>query len=160
VTHLGEGRQVGDPATAHQFVSQGTALASALLLGIAEALTEQATAHAKTREQFGRPIGAFQAVKHLLADMVVRTEVARAAVHSAGVHLDGRASGDGEAAVRTAKILAGESALLNGKSAVQVHGGMGFTWEVPVHLYLKRAAVLAQSFGSADAHAEALASAL
>ena len=143
-----------------RFRLEGATLAAALLLGIAEAVTERATAFAKEREQFGRAIGGFQAVKHLLADMVVRTEIARAAVYAAAVHLDDPEVGDVVPAVSTAKLLAGENALANAKAAVQVHGGMGFTWEVPVHLYLKRAAFLDIAFGAVDDHAEVLAAAL
>ena len=91
--------------------------------------------------------------------MLVRAEVARAAVDAAGVLMDEDAP-DVANAVATAKLLASEAAIANGKTCIQVHGGMGFTWEVDVHLYLKRAAVLATQFGSADAHAESMAGAL
>jgi len=86
----------------------------------------------------------------------VRTEVARAAVYAAGAHLDDPHLDGLFRAVSGAKVLAGEAATTNGKSATQVHGGMGFTWEVDVHLYLKRAWVLDTHFGSADAHASAV----
>jgi alkylation response protein AidB-like acyl-CoA dehydrogenase len=89
--------------------------------------------------------------------MLVRAEVARAAVDAAGVALDGRAEGPVDRAVTTAKLLACEAAVANAKAAVQVHGGMGFTWEVEVHLYLKRAAGLATIFGQPDELAEAMA---
>jgi len=128
-----------------------------VLLGIAEATQDLATAYAKQRMQFGKPIGAFQAVKHLLADMLVRTEIARASVYAAAVTADDPDVGDVDAAVGGAKLLAGEAALANAKACVQVFGGMGFTWEVDVHLYLKRAWVLDTAFGSADDHAERLA---
>jgi alkylation response protein AidB-like acyl-CoA dehydrogenase len=126
-------------------------------LGIAVATTDLAVAYAKERQQFDRPIGSFQAVKHLLADMLVRAEVARAAVYAAGVTLDDEEIGDVRRAVATAKLMAGEAAVKNGKSCVQVHGGMGFTWEVDAHLYLKRAWMLDTVFGSVDDHALALA---
>ena len=160
VTQHGEGEEVGGAAEARKFRQEGAVLAAAVLLGIGEAVTERSTAYAKEREQFGRPIGGFQAVKHLLADMVVRTEVARAAVYSAAVHLDDPDVGDVQRAVSTAKLLAGESAIVNSKSAIQIHGGMGFTWEVPIHLYLKRAAFLDVAFGGVDQHAEVLAATL
>ena len=152
-----EGDLIGGPAEAQRFGREGAVLAAALLLGIAESLSVRATAYAKEREQFGRPIGGFQAVKHLLADMVVRTEVARAAVYAAAVHLDDPDTGDVDRAVSSAKLLAGEAGLGNGKSAVQIHGGMGFTWELPVHLYLKRAAFLDVAFGNVDHHAQVMA---
>jgi alkylation response protein AidB-like acyl-CoA dehydrogenase len=160
VEQVPDGEVIGGQAEAERFVREGAVLAAALLLGIAESLTERSTAYAKEREQFGRPIGGFQAVKHLLADMVVRTEIARAAVYAAAVHLDDPQVGDVQRAVSTAKLLAGENAIANGKAAVQIHGGMGFTWEVPVHLYLKRAAFLDVAFGGADEHAEVMAGSL
>jgi alkylation response protein AidB-like acyl-CoA dehydrogenase len=133
----------------------GAVLTSAMQLGLADRLTELAVSYAKERQQFDRPIAAFQAIKHLCADMLVRTEVARAAVYAAGAHLDAAdAIPDVDRAVAGAKLLAGEAAITNGKSATQVHGGMGFTWEVDVHLYLKRAWVLDTHFGSSDSHAD------
>jgi alkylation response protein AidB-like acyl-CoA dehydrogenase len=160
VEEIPAGELVGDAEDVQRFQLEGRVLGAALLLGIAEAVTERSTAYAKEREQFGRAIGGFQAVKHLLADMVVRTEVARAAVYAAAVHLDDPSAGDASAAVSTAKLLAGQNALANAKAAIQVHGGMGFTWEVPIHLYLKRAAFLDIAFGSVDHHAEVLATTL
>ncbi|MCU1428967.1 MAG: acyl-CoA dehydrogenase family protein, partial [Actinomycetia bacterium] len=109
------------------------------------------------RQQFDRPIGSFQAMKHMLADMVVSTEVARAAVYAAGAHLADPDLPGLERAISTAKVMAGEAAVANGKTATQVHGGMGFTWEVDVHLYLKRAWALDSRFGSRDAHCDAVA---
>jgi alkylation response protein AidB-like acyl-CoA dehydrogenase len=131
----------------------GATLTAALQLGLADRLTELAVAYAKERVQFDRPIGSFQAIKHLLADMVVRTEVARASVYAAGAHLDAAGSIPAvDRAISGAKFLAGEAAIANGKAATQVYGGMGFTWEIDVHLYLKRAWVLDTHFGSADEH--------
>jgi alkylation response protein AidB-like acyl-CoA dehydrogenase len=154
---LPQGRPVGDADLAARWALDGAVLASGLLLGIAEATQDLATAYAKQRLQFGKPIGAFQAVKHLLADMLVRTEVARAAVYAGGVTLDDPVVGDPARAAATAKMIAGEAATGNAKTGVQVFGGMGFTWEVDVHLYLKRAWVLETVFGTAEMHAEALA---
>ena len=131
----------------------GATLTAALQLGLADRLGELAVAYAKERVQFDRPIGSFQAIKHLLADMVVRTEVARASVYTAGAHLDAAGSIPAvDRAISGAKFLAGEAAIANGKAATQVYGGMGFTWEIDVHLYLKRAWVLDTHFGSADEH--------
>jgi alkylation response protein AidB-like acyl-CoA dehydrogenase len=116
-----------------------------------------AVAFAKQRVQFDRPIGTFQAIKHLLADMLVRTEMARAATYAAGVTLDDPVVGDPRRAAASAKLMAGEAAIANGHTCIQVHGGMGFTWEVDAHLYLKRAWVLDTVFGSVDDQAEAMA---
>jgi alkylation response protein AidB-like acyl-CoA dehydrogenase len=138
----------------------GAVLTAALQLGMTDRCTEMAVAYAKEREQFDRPIGGFQAIKHLCADMLVRTEVLRAAVYAAGAQLDEPDRTDVDRAVSGAKALAGEAAVLNGKTATQVYGGMGFTWEVDVHLYLKRAWVLDTHFGSSDDHADRVAGAL
>jgi hypothetical protein len=133
----------------------GTTLTAALQLGLADRLTELAVAYATERVQFDRAIGSFQAIKHLLADMLTRTEVARASVYSAGAVLDEDAGvSTATRLVRGAKVVAGHAAIANGKVATQVFGAMGFTWEVDVHLYLKRAWVLDTHFDSADRNAE------
>jgi alkylation response protein AidB-like acyl-CoA dehydrogenase len=139
---------------------EGAVLTAALQVGLAARLTELAVDYAKQREQFGRTIGSFQAVKHLCADMFVRAELARVAVHAAAVTLDDPDADDVRRPVAGAKLLADEAATTNGRSSVQVHGGMGFTWEVPVHFFLKRAWLHATEFGTVDDHAEDLAAAL
>lgn len=138
---------------------EGTVLTAALSSGIASRTVELAVAYARERVQFDKPIGSFQAVKHICADMLVRAEVARAAVDAAGVLLD-EDSDDARTAVATGKLLASEAAVANAKSCIQVHGGMGFTWEVDAHLYLKRAAILTTQFGGVDSQAELVASTL
>jgi alkylation response protein AidB-like acyl-CoA dehydrogenase len=150
VAILPAGDRIGEVLLAQDWRLQGAALTAAFALGLAQRSTELAVAYASTREQFDRPIGSFQAIKHLLADMLVRVEVARAAVYAAGAHLDDPELPGLERAVAGAKVLAGEAAIVNGKTATQVFGGMGFTWEVDVHLYLKRAWVLDTHFGSVD----------
>ena len=157
VDELPAGARITRPRVAAEWTTQGAVLTAAYAVGMAETCRDLSVAYAKEREQFGRPIGSFQAVKHLCADMAVRVEVARAATHAAAVHLDDPGLGGTERAVSGAKLLAGEAAIANGKSATQVHGGMGFTWEVDVHLYLKRAWVLDTTFGSGDAHADTVA---
>ena len=96
-------------------------------------------------------------MKHLLADMLVRAEVARASVYAAAATLDRPEVGDVRRAVAGAKAVAGDAATENGKACLQVHGGLGFTWEVDVHLYLKRAWVLDTQWGSAGTQAEVIA---
>ncbi len=118
-------------------------LTGALCVGIAAATLDLAVAYAKERRQFGTVIGSFQAVKHLCADMLVRAESARAAVHAAAVTADQPGVGDDERASAGAALVATEAAIANAKTCIQVHGGMGFTWELPLHLYLMRARVLA-----------------
>jgi alkylation response protein AidB-like acyl-CoA dehydrogenase len=133
----------------------GATVTAAFQLGLADRLTELAVAYAKERVQFDRPIGGFQAIKHMLADMLTRTEVARAAVYSAGAVLDEESDPNTRhRLVYGAKVVAGDAAIANGKVATQVFGGMGFTWEVDVHLYLKRAWVLDTHFESSDRNAE------
>ena len=157
VASLPQGEQLGDAAVAARLRAEGSILTAALLVGSAQAVTDLAVAFAKEREQFGRPIGSFQAVKHLLADMQVRASVAQVAVHAAGVTYDAPDVGDVARAAAAAKITAGEAAVGNAKGAIQVHGGMGFTWEVDAHLHLKRAWLLDTHFASVDDHSDALA---
>lgn len=129
---------------------EGALLTAALQLGSALRTVEMAVRYAKEREQFGQPIGAFQAVKHLCAQMLVRAEVARTAVYAAAVTED-------PSEVAAAKLLADEAAVRNARDCLQVHGGMGFTWEADVHLHLKRAWVRARQWQTADDAEEALA---
>src|SRR3954471_7668500 len=157
VPSLPAGRQV---ASAETLRRDGALLTAALQLGLAVRMTELAVAYAKTREQFGQVIGSFQAVKHLCADMFVRAEIARAALHAAAVTVDDPTVGDAARAVAGAKLLADEAATGNARAGVQVHGGMGFTWEVPVHFFVRRAWVLATEFGTPDEHAEHVADCL
>jgi alkylation response protein AidB-like acyl-CoA dehydrogenase len=160
VDQLPTGEPVGGDELLTRWRLEGSVVTAAFLVGLAETCTDLSVAYAKERRQFDRPIGSFQAVKHLLADMLVRTEVARASVHAAACTLDDPDVGDVARAVAGAKMLVGETAITNGKTATQVHGGMGFTWEVDVHLYLKRAWVLDTTFGSVDEHADAVAATL
>ena len=139
---------------------EGATLTAALQVGLSARLTQLAVSYAGEREQFGRTVGGFQAIKHMCADMFVRTELARVAVHAAAVTLDDPDADDTLRLVAGGKLLADEAATTNARAAVQVHGGMGFTWEVPVHFFLKRAWLHATEFGTADDHAEALASVL
>ena len=139
-------------------------------MGHAAAALDLGVAYAKERHQFGKPIGSFQAVKHMCADMLVHAEVARAGLHAAACLADepdvvaSEADAAGcsadellERAVRGAKLLADEAAIVNARGAIQVHGGMGFTWEVPLHLHLKRAHVLSTTFGTPAEQAAAMA---
>jgi alkylation response protein AidB-like acyl-CoA dehydrogenase len=157
VAQLPEGEQIGEPADATRLRLEGATLVAAQMVGIAEATLELAVAYAKSREQYGRPIGGFQAIKHLLADLFLRQEVARAAAYAAGATLDDPAVGDVARAVSGAKLLAGEAALRNSRGCIQVHGGMGYTWEVPAHFYLKRTWVLENVFGTSAEHCERVA---
>jgi alkylation response protein AidB-like acyl-CoA dehydrogenase len=157
VERLPRGERIADAGRARQLWLEGAALVSGQLLGIAEETLTMANDYAKQREQFGRPIGSFQAIKHILADMFVRQEVARAAAYAAGATLDDPAVGDVGRAVSSAKLTAGEAAMKNSRACIQVHGGMGFTWEIPAHFYLKRTWVLESVFGTGDDHADRIA---
>ena len=157
VGRLPQGERVLDADGAAALRLQGATLVAALQLGISEAATDLAVAFSRERVQFDRPIGTFQALKHLMADMLVRTEVARGGVYAAGVTLDDPLVGSVPRAVAAAKWTAGEAAIENAKTSVQVHGGMGYTWEIDAHLHLKRAYALDPCFGSRDAHAEVMA---
>lgn len=157
VPELPKGTKVADADVAQALRTRGAVLTAALQLGLAEGATELAVAYAKERHQFGKPIGQFQAVKHICADMISRVEVCRAAVYMAGVCLDDPEVGDPARAASAARIVADSASSENGRDCVQVHGGMGYTWEVDAHLFVKRAWVLATTFGTADQHAERLA---
>ena len=157
---LPRGERVGGAEDAVQLRAAGIVLSAALLLGVSDAALESSRRYALAREQFGAPIGSFQAVQHALADMYVRTALARSAVYAAAAVLDDPGIGDARAAGAAAKLLTGEAALDNARAAMQLHGGFGFTWEMlPNHL-LKRAWVLEHAFGDGDAHALALGASL
>ena len=122
--------------------------------------------YAKDRTQFGKAIGSFQAVKHLLADAQVQVEVARAAVQAAGrrdrrrcVRATGTSPGR-TAPSTVARIVASRAADRATRACVQVHGGIGFTWELDAHLFLKRALVLDVGLGTPEAASDALAASL
>jgi alkylation response protein AidB-like acyl-CoA dehydrogenase len=138
----------GDP---HELQQRG-ALAVALdSLGIGEAMLDATVAYACVRQQFGQPIGSFQAVKHACADMRVELAVSRQLVAAAV----GRPTDD--VAVSMAKAHATETAVEVAGTAMQLHGGVGYTWEAGVHAYLKRAALNRALFGSPAEHRARLA---
>src|SRR5206468_2436749 len=136
-------------------------LAGAVLLageqvGVAQWCLDTTVEHLKTRYQFGRPVGSFQGLKHRLADLWVALTQARAVARYAAGCL---ASGDPDAPVAAALAQAhcGPVAVRAAEECVQMHGGIGFTWEHPAHLYLKRAKADAIALGTAERHRAALA---
>ena len=131
-----------------------------MLVGAAQGALDVARDYALEREQFGVPIGSFQAIKHLLADMFARVELARAATYAAAAIAADPRAGDPARPAAAAKLLAGEAGIANGRAAVQILGGMGFTWDMLPHLFLKRSWVLEHLFGTASTHAAHLGSAL
>ena len=126
--------------------------AAALLLGIAEATLERSVNYAKEREQYGKPIGSFQAIKHYCAQMAIRWRISAL---NALLHPASASGGDNASAlfdIHTLKALADEAAQDNANTAVQIHGGMGYTQEMDIHLFVKRAQVLANLFGTQRHH--------
>jgi alkylation response protein AidB-like acyl-CoA dehydrogenase len=134
----------------------GAALLASEQLGVAEWCLETTVAHLKTRYQFGRPVGSFQALKHRLADLWVQVTQARAvARYAAGCVADG--DPDAPVAASLAQAHCGPVAVRAAEECVQMLGGIGFTWEHPAHLYLKRAKADAIALGTAERHRAALA---
>jgi alkylation response protein AidB-like acyl-CoA dehydrogenase len=138
-------------------LAAGAAMLAAEQLGVAERCLEMTVTYLKERYQFARPVGSFQALKHRAADLWVAISQARAAARYAAACL---ADGDADApvAVALAKAACGDAATLAARECVQLHGGIGFTWEHPAHLYLKRATSSSIAFGTPDWHRAALAS--
>jgi alkylation response protein AidB-like acyl-CoA dehydrogenase len=152
-----DGRLVDGDGVAAALRAGAALLAAACQVGLGAAALDLGTAYAKEREQFGRPIGTFQAVKHLLADAAVDLEVARAALHAAAVARDEGAEGH---RIETARIVASRAAHRATEACIQVHGGMGYTWELDAHLFLKRALVLDQGPGTVGDAVDAVAASL
>jgi alkylation response protein AidB-like acyl-CoA dehydrogenase len=144
---------IGEPLPAESLESLldwGAVGAAAEMLGAAQRLLEMSVDHAKQRVQFGRPVGSFQAVKHHCANMHVSVETMRASVWGAAAALSSSASAT--EAVSVAKSYCGPAAKRVARTALQVHGGIGFTWEHPLHHHLKRIERLAAEFGDAGWH--------
>lgn len=134
---------------------RGALAAAAELLGIAQKLIEMTVAYVKVREQFGRPVGSFQAVKHHLASALLQAEFAAPTVyraaHTVATGEPGR-SAQCSVDVSLAKAYASEAAALAGRTALQCHGAIGYSYEYDLHLWLKRGWVLAAAWGDAAWH--------
>ena len=133
-----------------------TVALSAEMVGGMQRTLDLTVEYAKTRKQFGKPIGMFQAVQHQCADMYLETESARSAVYYAAWALQHHAP-DAAAVVSIAKLYASDASRTVGNRGIQVHGGMGFTWENDLHLYYRRAKASETVFGDATFHRERLA---
>jgi alkylation response protein AidB-like acyl-CoA dehydrogenase len=133
-----------------------TAALCAEMVGGMQRALELTVAYAKTRKQFGKPIGIFQAVQHLCADMYLETESSRSATYYAAWALEENIS-DAAAAVSVAKMYASDASRTVGNRGIQVHGGMGFTWENDLHLYYRRAKASETMLGDATFHRERIA---
>jgi alkylation response protein AidB-like acyl-CoA dehydrogenase len=145
------------PVQEERIWERAMVLAAAYLAGLAKAAAADATEHAKTREQFGKPIGVHQAIKHACVDMEIAAEAAQAQTLFAAIALSsGRA--DALLQLLAATTVAGSAAVDNAAAGIQVFGGMGYTFENDMHLYLKRAHVFRHLFAEpTDALAELLA---
>ena len=133
-----------------------TAALAAEMTGGMQRVLETTVAYAKTRKQFGKPIGIFQAVQHLCADMYLETESSRSAAYYAAWALQENAP-DAAKAVSVAKMYASDAGRTVGNRGIQVHGGMGFTWENDLHLYYRRAKASETMLGDATFHRERIA---
>jgi alkylation response protein AidB-like acyl-CoA dehydrogenase len=144
-------RLVGEPvasvaAAVDPIAARGSILVSALLAGIADAACALSVDYAKTREQFGSAIGAFQAVKHRCADMAVGAALADAQLTFAALSIS-EAAPDAAYQAAAARVVAERAALDNVRETIQIYGGIGVTWECDAHLYLKRIHALRELFG-------------
>ena len=141
-------------------LQRGAVSAAAEMVGGAHRCLELTLDYVKARHQFGRPIGSFQALKHRCADFAVAVDTAREAVCLAVDVIDSGQNAELAAVAAAAKIKATDAYLLAANETIQLHGGIGFTWEHDAHLYYKRALSSAQLLGTAMTHRARLADAL
>ncbi len=156
--------RVSGPGDASQAIRRVLALAASALaaeqVGGAQRCLDMAVEYAKTRLQFGRPIGSFQAIKHKCADLLVEVEFARSAAYAAAFAAAGDDEEELRAAAHLAKSYCSEAYFHAAGEGIQIHGGMGFTWEHPAHLYFKRARASSVLFGDPLHHRQKLAAVL
>jgi alkylation response protein AidB-like acyl-CoA dehydrogenase len=148
--------KLANPAGLARGLEIATAALAAELVGGMQRTLDLTVEYAKARKQFGKPIGMFQAVQHQCADMYLETESARSAAYYAAWSLAEHAP-DAEAAVSIAKMYSSDAARTVGNRGIQVHGGMGFTWENDVHLYYRRAKASETALGDPAFHRERIA---
>jgi alkylation response protein AidB-like acyl-CoA dehydrogenase len=148
--------RLGDERAADAILDRALCALCAEMLGAADVVLAMTVQYAKDRVQFGRPIGGFQAVKHRCADMLVDVEGMRSAAYYAAWAV-GAGDPDASAAASTAKVWCSDAARRVMASGLQVHGGIGFTWEHDLHLFLKRSQLDQVSFGDAAYHRERIA---
>jgi alkylation response protein AidB-like acyl-CoA dehydrogenase len=149
----GARRLAGDAAHVQRVLDDAAVLIAADCLGAAERLLEMTVEYAKVRFQFGRAIGSFQAVKHKCATMRIQVDAARAAIYYAAMAADAGAP-DASRAASIAKAYAGQALSDLAGEALQVHGGIGFTWEHDLHLYLRRIKTDEVLYGDVATHEE------
>jgi alkylation response protein AidB-like acyl-CoA dehydrogenase len=121
------------------------------MTGIAGKVFDKAVQYVKQRVQFGKPVGSFQAIKHRCADMAVAVEASRSAAYYAAWALANESPDHGKA-ISIAKSFCGDTARFVCNEGMQLHGGMGFTWALGLHLYLRRAKLLEYTYGDATHH--------
>ena len=144
----------GDAAVRHA-LHLGAALLASEQVGLAQWCLDQTVAYLRDRRQFGRPVGGFQAIKHRLADLYVMVESARAAARYAAVTA-AETDPDRLVAACVAQAYCSDTAVKAAEECIQLHGGIGMTWEHPAHLYLKRAKADQIAFGTPGAHRQRL----
>jgi alkylation response protein AidB-like acyl-CoA dehydrogenase len=135
-------------------IDRGIAGLCAEAVGVMERLLEMTAEHLRTRRQFGQPIGNFQALQHRAADMAIAIEQARATTLLAAAKVEAEDRRERRRAIAAAKVMAGESGRYVGEQAVQLHGGMGMTDELPVGWYFKRLVAIDLTWGDAGHHLE------
>lgn len=148
--------RLGGNGSLAQALDVATVALCAEMAGGMQKVLETTVAYAKTRKQFGKPIGIFQAVQHLCADMYLETESSRSAAYYASWALEEHTP-DAALAVSVAKMYASDACRTVGNRGIQVHGGMGFTWENDIHLYYRRAKASETMLGDATFHRERIA---
>jgi len=152
-----QGEKVADPAAALKAANQGQwVYLAAEALGGAQECLERTVAYSKEREQFGRPIGSFQAYKHRLADLMVLIEQARSAAYWAASAVDENGA-DPDLAVHAAKAYCADTYFKCAADMIQLHGGIGFTWEHDAHLFFKRAKAVQEMACNGRWHRERIA---
>ena len=155
--------RIADGPTGHalwdQTLARGALCAAGQLVGLAQRMLDASVDYAAQRKQFGKPIGSFQAVKHHLADVVTKIEFAKPVLYRAAKAL---AHGDLDVTARVAhaKLVCGEAAVFAARKGIQVHGAMGYTWEVDLQMFMKRAWALDAAWGDPAFHRSRLSDTL
>ena len=148
--------RAGGPDLLERLLDRARAAICAEMCGGAARVLELCVQYARTREQFGRPIGSFQAIQHKCADMLVAVESARSATYAAAWALDA-ASPEAHLAACMAKAYCSDAYREVTGQGIQIHGGLGFTWEQDLHLYFRRARACEAAFGDGPWQREEIA---
>lgn len=163
VNPAGATTRIAEGETGHALaaaaIDRGALACAAQQLGVGQQLIDLAVAYACQRKQFGVPIGSFQAIKHMLANVAVRVEYARSVVYRAA-HSVARNADSRSVDVSSAKVAASEAAVQAAKTSLQVHGALGYTWEQDVHVWMRRAWSLELAWGNGAWHRARIADAV